>query len=109
MRKCSKCKTIKPEPDFAERKSWCDACLLDWELKRATPEARANLYRRFDTKVAYTAECWVWTGAMSDNGYGSINVAGRTCYAHRIACERWNGSLQLVSLQILVEAVAVRA
>ena len=93
MRECSECKTIKGESDFSERKTWCDACLFDWELKRATPQSRVSLYRRFDAKVDHGADCWLWVGAKTDRGYGTIGVEGRTCYAHRIACERWNGPL----------------
>jgi hypothetical protein len=89
MRRCSKCKTTKSESQFAKRRTWCDHCLTRWEAKRSTPEARAKLYKRFHAKVAKTSDCWYWTGARTDKGYGTIGVEGRTCYAHRIAYERW--------------------
>ena len=33
--------------------------------------------------------CWIWTGAQSANGYGTIWASGKTCYAHRLAYELW--------------------
>jgi hypothetical protein len=37
--------------------------------------------------------CWIWTGALSINGYGNISVAGKTLYAHRLAHELWLGPI----------------
>ena len=89
MRTCKRCKTTKPPSEFAKRRTWCDECLAEWEARRSTAEARAKLYKRFDPKVDKTSECWYWTAARTDKGYGTIGVEGRTCYAHRIAHERW--------------------
>lgn len=51
----------------------------------------AKLYERFDAKVTEDFPCWIWTGAKGSTGYGNVSVAGRTCYAHRIAYERYKG------------------
>lgn len=37
--------------------------------------------------------CWVWRKAISDTGYGSIVVAGRTANAHRVYYERAIGPI----------------
>lgn len=29
--------------------------------------------------------CWPWLGAVSENGYGTVRVGGRTAKAHRVA------------------------
>lgn len=31
-----------------------------------------------------TSECWVWSGARNDAGYGQIWKDGRVLYAHRV-------------------------
>ena len=45
---------------------------------------------RFWSKVQKTSGCWLWTGAVNADGYGTFHVgmiAGRqrVAYAHRIA------------------------
>jgi len=37
--------------------------------------------------------CWIWTGARCPSGYGSIWVAGKTQYAHRLAYETHVGPI----------------
>ena len=44
-------------------------------------------------KVERGFPCWRWKAAISDTGYGSIGVEGKTCYAHRLAYERYNGPI----------------
>lgn len=36
--------------------------------------------------------CWLWKGATI-GGYGSLKIAGRRYYAHRLAYETWIGIL----------------
>lgn len=31
--------------------------------------------------------CWLWQGAVKGNGYGNVNIDGRTLMAHRVAYE----------------------
>jgi hypothetical protein len=75
-------------PGVGNRSSWCTLCHLDWETPRTTPESKRKLYARFDAKVERGSPCWRWTAGVSNTGYGSISVEGKTCYAHRIAYER---------------------
>lgn len=37
--------------------------------------------------------CWLWTGARSSSGYGTLKVGGRTVLAHRRAYELARGSI----------------
>ena len=42
---------------------------------------------RWNRKIDFgfkTGDCWVWLGALSDEGYGDFWLAGRTVRAHRI-------------------------
>lgn len=33
------------------------------------------------------ASCWIWTGALSDGGYGLISIADHTVLVHRLSVE----------------------
>jgi hypothetical protein len=47
-------------------------------------------YERFMAKVSLSEHgCWLWTGAKTRDGYGKLEVHGRTVYAHRLAYEHW--------------------
>ncbi len=37
--------------------------------------------------------CWLWGGAITSGGYGSVRAGGRTCRAHRVAYELTNGPI----------------
>lgn len=57
------------------------------------------MYRKeeFWKRVAVSApgECWDWQGALTSHGYGSLKVAGKTGYAHRVAFELSHRPLQV--------------
>jgi hypothetical protein len=93
MRECKRCKKPSPPSKFKLRKTWCDECLDQWEHESSTPTAQESLRERFDAKVQRTSECWLWTGAKTDQDYGTIGLLGRTCYAHRLAHERYKGPI----------------
>lgn len=48
-----------------------------------------DLRTRFWSKVniASIDECWRWQGAKANNGYGHMDVQGKTISAHRLAFE----------------------
>lgn len=48
---------------------------------------------RFWRRVQKSDGCWVWTGAVSDKGYGSIGVEGVTILAHRLSYEMAYGTI----------------
>lgn len=55
-----------------------------------------SLIARFWAKVDCSGEHWLWTGATSPNGYGSIGAGGKggkTLYAHHVAFAIQNGEL----------------
>lgn len=51
--------------------------------KKAYHRAGPDRGERFNRKVARSADCWVWTGAVLDNGYGRFDSIG----AHQAAWE----------------------
>ncbi len=58
--------------------------------------ARSAWPDRFRAKVDTSAGlfgCWIWAGAKSDRGYGQIQVAGKTAYAHRTGYELIAGAI----------------
>ncbi len=48
---------------------------------------------RFWPKVAKSDGCWEWTGAITGEGYGTIQVSDRTTKAHRVSWELHNGPI----------------
>ena len=86
---------------------WCSAHLTAWQ-RTGSPvgSRRPPLAARFWTLVdldgpipAYAPDlgaCWLWTGALSDRGYGAFRIGGRsgkTVRAHRWAFEDANGPI----------------
>ena len=53
-----------------------------------------NTHDRFLSKVTRDPSgCWLWTGAISDNGYGSFHNGHRTVGAHRYSFEHYVGPI----------------
>lgn len=46
-----------------------------------------DIQHRFYLHLVVGDECWSWTGALSDQGYGQLKVHGKTEKAHRISYE----------------------
>ena len=44
-----------------------------------------STWERFWSKVDASGDCWIFTGARSDTGYGSFRYKGKTANAHRVA------------------------
>lgn len=42
------------------------------------------LPERFWVKVDKSGDCWLWTGATNQSGYGRIGWEGKVAYAHRL-------------------------
>lgn len=47
----------------------------------------ASLVKRFWNHVDKSADCWEWTGALDEDGYGKVRVGKVGRKAHRIAYE----------------------
>lgn len=43
----------------------------------------SKMLERFWAKVDKSGDCWIWTGAIDDRGYGRFNVYGKNTHAHR--------------------------
>ena len=46
-----------------------------------------TIEERFWSKVNKSGDCWIWSGAKNQNGYGNILYNGRNKLAHRVAYE----------------------
>lgn len=55
-------------------------------LSDLSPEFVKHLRARLEAKLSPEPNtgCYLWTGAAHEDGYGHINVAGRTANAHRV-------------------------
>lgn len=51
----------------------------------APPDPKA--LRRWINKVDASGDCWEWTAATTDTGYGRFSLGGRTVAAHRAGVE----------------------
>lgn len=51
--------------------------------------------QRFEEKFQPVTEtgCWIWTGALKDNGYGDFYLEGKVIGAHRASYLLFNGPL----------------
>ncbi len=49
---------------------------------------------RFWAKVSKTRNCWNWTGAINNKGYGQFHQNGKTVLAHRLSFETINGPIR---------------
>jgi hypothetical protein len=49
---------------------------------------------RFWTKVSKNGDCWNWTGAVNNKGYGQFHLKGKTVLAHRVSFEDFNGPIK---------------
>ncbi len=53
-----------------------------------------TLPTRFAAKVDRVGDCWQWTGAKTDKGYGHISVGSGVCrMAHRVSWEIHRGPI----------------
>jgi hypothetical protein len=53
-----------------------------------------TLLERFESKFFVAPDgCWLWLGAINNNGYGRFWFDDKTCKAHRISYELYVGSI----------------
>lgn len=63
-------------------------------LRPLRPNSRGlTLEQRFWAKVNKTDGCWEWTGSVTVDGYGMININGRMQRAHRVSWGWANGPI----------------
>jgi len=84
--RCIRCSTYKPATEYFLRlrsdprlRSHCKVC----NKKRAT---KIEPFDWIMAKINREAECWLWTGSLSKEGYGRIGLAqwSGTRQAHRV-------------------------
>jgi hypothetical protein len=54
---------------------------------------KTEILNRFMQHVIQVGPSWIWTGALSDNGYGKFRIGNRICRAHQIAYLLFNGEI----------------
>jgi hypothetical protein len=52
---------------------------------RIPPETAELARRRLDRRTRKTDGCWLWTGAVLKDGYGTVMVLGRSYRTHRLS------------------------
>lgn len=93
---CSVAKCSSP----ATTRGWCMRHYTRW-LRHGDPEGirnntgRALAHRLWSKVVRGEGDgCWLWKGAVDDNGYGVLSVgAGELDRAHRVAWRLTNGEI----------------
>lgn len=60
---------------------------------REIPPLDVAAAERFWAKVEITDACWLWTGCLDHNGYGSFSYQRRSLRAHRVAYSHVRGGI----------------
>lgn len=56
-------------------------------------DARLTILKRHKkVKGPEPTECWIWQGAVSSTGYGSMSIAGKRYSPHAVAYQLWHGT-----------------
>lgn len=81
-----------------EGKHYCKGyCMSHYNRMKARgtfePYEPPTLAERFQKNVAKSEDCWLWTGYIRKDGYGTISFKCRRYAAHRVAYEIANGEI----------------
>lgn len=68
-------------------------CQLSYRGSQPPIVGHDVLPANFWTKVDASGECWIWTGAISQNGYGSFSYRGSIRSSHSVAYEAFVGAV----------------
>ena len=52
-----------------------------------------SVQERVENRLDKSSECWIWQGCTTVDGYGTLNIKGKTKRAHRVYWEELNGSI----------------
>jgi hypothetical protein len=76
-------------------RDWCGKHYERWRQHGSPDDPRPSLEERFWSKVDKDGPggCWLWTGARSSEGYGTIWVDGKMVLAHRLAYQLYVGPI----------------
>jgi hypothetical protein len=56
-------------------------------------EMKLTKEQRFDAKVDFSGDCWLWKGRRTKFGYGFFWEGKKDVYAHRFSWSRYNGEI----------------
>jgi hypothetical protein len=82
--------TTKEKQAAGMRNYWSELKAGNRPTRRFTPRKPAPFWSRVK-KSAGRNSCWLWVGALSGDGYGSVRTQGCTRGAHRVAWEEAHG------------------
>lgn len=56
---------------------------------------RKDKLAKFESRIERIPEggCWIWTGLLSNMGYGKLGIGLKTVSTHRYAYETFNGKI----------------
>lgn len=57
-------------------------------------EEKEEILQRFLVKVDKTSDCWLWTGEISNKGYGRFRYKGSRVSAHRVSYTLFKGEIR---------------
>lgn len=87
VRKCKEHCCIHPNHMFLGISSK----IITWKSPMTSKEREENFWRRVD-KISSPNGCWLWTGALGNDGYGRLEADnGRHAVAHRYAWIKLKG------------------
>lgn len=66
------------------------------EVRESLPRRRADgksLEHKFFLRTQKTETCWLWTGPLTEKGYGKFSIGKRSVRAHRWLWQHINGPI----------------
>lgn len=74
-------------------KGLCDSHYKRIRKYGTLDDPKPTFEQRFWSKVDKSSNCWIWTGARNNQGYGTTSIDGAHRYAHRASYETANGPI----------------
>lgn len=85
---CDRCGKSRELITAGVQGQMCRACAAAIASTAAADRDRLTVLERLDAStVRHPGGCWIWTGTLYSNGYGSIYVDGRVSLTHRVSYE----------------------
>lgn len=90
---CATCGLIFFAAQTRVRNGWGLYCRPECRPAKRGPSGRTNTMDDVWARVQKGPGCWIWTGTISGNGYGTIKLRGRQCLPHRLVFEALRGPI----------------
>ncbi len=91
---CGHCRNVTHRHPSVVRRYTLAFCNRDCRFAHMRGLREARVRHRLQTEYVKDGDCWIWQGASSPKGYGSIKT-GRFTSAHRAAYELFVGPIPL--------------